>query len=282
MAQIPGYADPTKCSRTRCHNRPGTRGLCHKHYGQYRAQKNTGYVEPEPIRQHIAALAETGLTYSQIGRATGVCGDTVVNIAKKRFSTVQVDTARRLLAMQVPARHELHHIVTAGSRCIESTGTQRRVQALVALGYTQRQILAVLCSIPDSSNWNESRVAMIIGKRCPTTVAGATAREVEYVYERLSGQPPRSPAVKSLRRAKRHGWVSPLAWDAETIDDPAAEPYRPQQTRRGQGCSVPSDFIEIVADHRELGRTDVDIAERLGITYAAFEMRIRRAMKAAS
>ena len=56
-----------------------------------------------------------------------------------------------------------------------------------------------------------------------TTVAPATARAVEDLYDR-AWQGPRRPSTASRRRAVTAGWAPPLAWDDDTIDDPAASP----------------------------------------------------------
>lgn len=95
---------------------------------------------------------------------------------------------------------------------IDVTGTRRRIQALAAIGYPTREIAR---RIGRASNfgtmlWGDGRVHR--------NVAG----QVLAAYEQLSGTP--GPSQRARRAAAAAGWVPPLAWDDETIDDPHAQP----------------------------------------------------------
>lgn len=102
-------------------------------------------------------------------------------------------------------------------RRIDPTGTRRRLQALQASGWSQAAIAraggfssasAVNKVLRDSTSW------VFIG----------TAAKTRLAYDRLSMAP--GPSSVARLYAERQGWPRPLAWDDETIDDPAAKPYR--------------------------------------------------------
>lgn len=107
---------------------------------------------------------------------------------------------------------------------VPAIGTQRRLRALFALGWTSRD-LAPLLGVGDA------RVGYLASDR-QSTVLPDTAARVAAVYERLSmtipTDPPRlSPRhcgvrARQRRLAVRRGWAPPLAWD--NIDDPAERP----------------------------------------------------------
>lgn len=98
---------------------------------------------------------------------------------------------------------------------IDTTGTIRRLRALMALGWRYRDIDLALGHGATRTNYahNLTRQAR---------VHRDTATKVAAVYDRLSMQ--LGPSSRTRALARRYGWVPPLAWDDETIDDPAATP----------------------------------------------------------
>lgn len=106
---------------------------------------------------------------------------------------------------------------------VDGRGTRRRLQALVARG------------------WSMSRLAALLGMRATNLpdvlardrVRASTARAVAELYKRLwATNPPQSTPMQrsSVRRAKAYassrGWVPPLAWDDIDTDEapPAVAP----------------------------------------------------------
>jgi hypothetical protein len=105
---------------------------------------------------------------------------------------------------------------------IDATGTKRRIQSLVALGWTMQEIGQHAGGY--SKNWAH----VILSQQ---TVVTDTARKVDAVFERLSMTVPIGPYRNRTRlRAARNGWVPPLAWD--DIDDPNEQPSNPTDDRR--------------------------------------------------
>lgn len=126
-------------------------------------------------------------------------------------------------------------------RRIDATGTQRRIRALMALGWTSRHI-ADLCG------WTSAEAVTEINKD-RRFVYLATAEKIADAYERLCMTPGPSPQTKA--RAARKGWPPPLAWDDDRIDDPT---YHPIDWRYAS-----DDRAEALADfdHLRMGVTEV-------------------------
>ncbi len=106
------------------------------------------------------------------------------------------------------------------NKTINGSGTRRRVQALQVLGWSSADIAA-------AGGWaSKSTVRVLLrSNRSNAEVWATTAARAYKAYVALSMQPGPRVAVRNHALAK--GWLPPLAWDDETIDDPAAKPYRP-------------------------------------------------------
>lgn len=152
---------------------------------------------------------------------------------------VRRDTAQRILAV-VPDNANL-----AANRAVDGTGTRRRLQALIALGWPQSWLADLL----DRDATNLGR-ALRSGQ-----VTARTAEDVAALYDRLwDTRPPtdtprqRRAVTDTLRRAARHGWLTPLAWD-----DPDHDPEPPAAAASEDGDAI--DEIDEIAIERALGRS---------------------------
>lgn len=107
---------------------------------------------------------------------------------------------------------------------IDSTGSRRRVQALLALGWTYRDI-------NQAAGWSTSHVggnAANVLKH--SRVHLDTADRVRAAYDELSMRLPTGQYVNRQRKlAASKGYLVPLMWDDGRIDDPA---YRPDHLAR--------------------------------------------------
>jgi len=128
-----------------------------------------------------------------------------------------------------------------------SIGTARRIRALVAIGYTQAELGRHI-------GMHESWVSKLTKGERPQ-VNAATVQRVGEVYDRLSMTPGTSESSK--RRARSYGWAPPLAWDEDTIDDPAAKPDAGETKTLG--------FVERYTEMRDLGYNDLQIVGRWNI-----------------
>ena len=105
-----------------------------------------------------------------------------------------------------------------GGRAIPALGYQRRIKALMRLGWSYQDIA-------DAAGWphrNYVRRIVVGQKGKPTRwIERATARTIGEVYERLCMTIPQGPYANRTRLlAERKGYAPPLAWD-DIDHDPA-------------------------------------------------------------
>lgn len=258
-----------RCARDRCDYVAKCRGLCAKHYRTWlrervaRGEFIPGYIDGTEVRAHLAVLTASGLSLKVLGPLTGLHPDRLADITGAKYGTVAADHVRRILTIE-PCTVPHDPRVAAGHR-INSIGTSRRLQALVAIGWTGRELAAML-------GQQETNLTAWVHGKTPWITAG-NARRVIAVYDRLQWTTGGKAAPdRARRRAARNGWVGPLAWDDDTIDDPAATPFdvaADTPYRRGE-------FLAVIEDHRSLGRSDEEIADRLGIHTNSLQQRLRR------
>lgn len=109
---------------------------------------------------------------------------------------------------------------------VPTLGSQRRIQALRALGWS-------LAEIAREGGWVSGHAAFKYALTAET-ITRTSADRIAAVYDRLSMTPATGPCATRVRNhAARSGWPPPLAWDDP--DDPDERPqgwqYRPS-TRR--------------------------------------------------
>ena len=224
------------------------------------------YVPAEPARQHVRALMSAGVGLKRIATLTGVpqgtlwkliYGKTRTGGDRRRTARVRQSTHDELLALR-PTLDNL-----SGRAHVDGTGTRRRLQALVALGWSQAQLAARL-------GMNPSTLSRIIDTDRP--VRAATARAVRDLYRELSDrQPPqdthrqRGAVARARNHAKARGWLVPAWWDDDTIDDPATRPGPDElDVRRDHGTHTRS-LIEDAGWLAGQGLDLDEIATQLGV-----------------
>lgn len=188
-----------------------------KAYGRY-----DKYLDAEPVRAHVRSLMAQGMGWKRQAIAAGVSPSSMWKLLYgKRQPDGSQEPSRRITR----ANAERLLAVTldlAGGAVVDHTGTTRRVQALVALGWSQAKLGQRLGIDPTNMG------PLAHGAR-ETTVA--TAKAVRDLYDELSMQLPpaeshrdKIAASRARNYARAHGWLPPLAWDDELIDDPAHTP----------------------------------------------------------
>jgi hypothetical protein len=134
------------------------------------------------------------------------------------------------------------------SRRIAATGTRRRLQALVAFGYSPTVLGGYL-------GCTKQAVQQVLAQ---VRVNRATAARVAALYEPLSGIPPQfnrdiSPSRRryidrAAASARARGWVPPIAWEDVDIDNPHTVPDR---SGLQQSCrtvrAIRAAILELVA-----------------------------------
>lgn len=132
-------------------------------------------------------------------------------------------------------------------KLVDALGARRRIQALMAMGWSQAQI-------GEHAGLKADRVSHI--QHAPQLLR-RTVDKIVKAYEELSGRvPPRTRAGTYARTyALNRGWVPPLAWD--DIDDPDAVPQMPED----------SGAVDQVAVERRLAgeKLDLNAAERAAV-----------------
>lgn len=204
-----------------------TRRMCAAHYEQHRTRQKAygrwghgSFVDAQPVRDHILALADAGISWKRLHKLSGVPLSSISRIIHGRGGRqrghegpakhVTSSTADRILAVPVPT---VWWTCAADGRCGDQSGTTRRLQALVAIGHTQSALARRLDVVETNAT------ALFFGRR---QVTAGRARQVAALYDQLSMTPGESERAR--RRAERLGWLPPLAWDDDTLDDPTAVP----------------------------------------------------------
>lgn len=177
-------------------------------------------VDATPIRAHVAQLRRAGIGIDQIAKLAGLSASHVRGLiytrgsGKPPYARVRPDTATRLMAITATAANR------ADNAHVPATGTRRRLQALMRLGWTQSALAGELGRWP----------ANVARALTADLVTAGTAHAVAALYDRLwNARPPQyTPAQRAASsRAKAHaahsGWLAPLAWDDIDSDpDPTA------------------------------------------------------------
>ena len=183
------------------------------------------WVDATPARSQVQAYAREGIGYRQIARLAGIHESTINtllygNPRNPPPTRIQATTAAAILAVRaVPEQ-------LSGNTRVDATGTLRRLQALVAAG------------------WSQPRLARHLGMRQPNfstlmlhqdKVSLATVRAVIALYDELWNEPPpercraeKYAATRARNYARKRGWVVAGWWDdtpgPHCIDDPQARP----------------------------------------------------------
>lgn len=102
------------------------------------------FVEAAAVRDHIGQLREAGIGVDQIAKLAGTSTSHIRELAepgqpdKPPVHKVRPDTAKRILSIQATAANR------AARSHLDARGTRRRVQALIATGWTHQQLAAQL------------------------------------------------------------------------------------------------------------------------------------------
>lgn len=98
---------------------------------------------------------------------------------------------------------------------VDASGTRRRLRALAYMGWSSALLAAEL----DTRDTHVRQLQM--AERCSKD----TRERVKVVYDRLWNKvPPGGPRAYTANMARRKGWVGPLSWDDDLIDEYHVEP----------------------------------------------------------
>lgn len=219
--------------------------------------QQTSPMPVERVRERVLALRAAGVSQRALAEAAGCSGTHIREIEQARFATVQRRIALRILAVRIDtvlaARHRPDDRVPA-------VGAVRRVGALLALGHTHETITAA-----GGEGWRSLSVTT-------NATRGWTYLRLHEAacaaYSALSTTP--GTNARARTRALAMGYVPPLCWDDEDLDNPAATPHG---AGHRAGHLDLDEFMWLV----EGGEPPTRAAERCGVSVSAVENAARRA-----
>lgn len=239
-------------------------------YGRRRARLRAyGQIDPlipvETVATHIAWLSTQGVGWERVATLAGVGRTTISQIIypsrNRRGVTPRISAA--VMAI-LPTLDDL-----ADYALTTAAGTQRRLQALMALGWSLTEI--------------QRSTGMTALGRCLTRdlITARAARAVRGFYDTHWDITPRScdlhaQAVieRTRARAVSAGWLPPLAWDDDAIDDPAAAPPAAALRRVNSSHRI---HVDDVGELTEQGATWAELERRIGACRNSIEVALIRA-----
>ena len=228
------------------------------------------FVDAEPVRIHVRNLQACGLGLRRIADLADIDRQrlqALLNGRPERGTAPQSQVRPALAAAIMRVQPTLDSLGSA--TVVGATGTQRRLQALVAAGWPQAHLASGLGMTPG----NFGRML------ASPDVLVRTARAVRDLYDQTWRTDPTQHGVSpgGITRAKRYAaardWAPVGAWDDDTIDDPTATP--------DCGDATPK-FIALSENAFELerqGHTRDQAADRLGVTTSNLQQAISRYRK---
>lgn len=239
---------------------PDCKRVANRHVKQWRVRKHQGYepmVDAKHIRRHVQQLLDQGMSFRGIALTAGYRSRNSLESALSR-KRVMRKVHDRIMAVTVDKD-------TRRFGYVDSTGPRRRLQALMALGWPSR-VLAVRIGAKDHGS------VLDLTAEHNQTIRRATAEAIKAVYDELWDQ--QGPSRISAQRAAKRGWFVPLAWDDDSIDDPAAIPDLGAD--HGRRHALAHDFIDTQHEH---GGNVEAAAVRLGVTWGGLTRALYRARK---
>jgi DNA-binding Xre family transcriptional regulator len=273
--------EPVPCAHTRAKHQHGTRAMyvadhcpctpcrdANRAYENNRMRQNLygrwePFVDAGPARAHVRACMAAGIGTRRICALSGVSRAAVTGLlyGKQRpgkptvpSARIRPDVSAKLLAVPIGTGS------LAPGMCVDATGTHRRLQALIAIGWSRAELGRRIEVTPQN----------FTSLMTTEQVTVRTAAAVRALYDELSMQPRTATDHRirvSINRARNSaaaaGWAPPLAWDDEDIDDPAAKPHL---TDRGPVGDRKQEREELVRTLHRQQYNDQQIADRTGMS----------------
>ncbi len=246
---------------------------CVRRYNDWQNNRNRAvaegtwqpFIDATPVREHLLKLYAAGLTPYRVSILTGIDWNTV------RLYTQAAPTQRRGMIRQTTPEFMAKILAVQPEPVmpgrVDPTGTRRRIQALVAIGWPMKELGPHLGVKPDHVRRLMTRTQQVYG---------TTAQAAIDTYSQLQRSRPRRHGVseigfaRALRYSRQRRWAPPKYWDQHPgcIDDPHFEPMH-RLTRR-----------EIIAQDAHwimttVGLNKADTAARLGVDKSYIEHAFR-------
>lgn len=240
-------------------------------YGRY----DTGLVDATPVREHVLKLAEVGIGYKRLAELAGIGITAARSVLWGRQEPgprygeipkrIKRETAEKILAVQ-PTLENL-----AGGMPVPARPTVRRIEALIAFGYSQNRIANLM-------GWHSGNLAALrhryglavaAGDHTLAKVNAATHRLIADIYEQHCLVPPpatdkyaRISVNRSRRLGREKGWPLPMDWAAVDDDFDTDDPPTRSTTDPWLAQTDPDDVDEIAVQRAVEGhRTSLTPAE---------------------
>lgn len=241
--------------------------------GKQRAYGREAYVSADRARAHVTALRDAGMGLKTVARVSGVPHGALAKLiygdrarGMEPSKRIRPSTEARILAVAATLDN------LGQTACVDSTGTHRRLQALVTLGWSQSQ-LARRIGMDATNLWGVLRRPVVHAE---------TARKVRSLYDELWKIPPpesnqreRIAASRARNYAATRGWKPPLWWDEDEIDRPVIESVvhdlsadvddiAIERAMRGEDVDLTkTERLEAVRRLLAVGVTKTEVARRL-------------------
>jgi len=198
------------------------RGMCKSCYERWRVRQHaygrfeSQYVDASKARTHITQLREVGVSWRQMELLTGVNRKQLTTIYRGADISSH-RTVTRILSTPIPAGK---HVAAADYDRVPSIGATRRLQAMVANGWTQTYIAQRL-------GMTVHNLGVVVHGH-QAAVSAQRDRDIRALFNELEVR--KGPSTRARNLGVKHGWALPLEWDEEAIDDPAGEPIPSRRT----------------------------------------------------
>lgn len=210
-------------------------------YGRYHL------VDAEPARQHALHLMAQGMGSKRIATAAGLHNSVISVLLWGKHLDKPDHPEHRPPRKQIRKEHAEALLAVeldlADAAFVPALGIARRIRALHAAGWPLSDIarrLGILQSnltplhtdprpVRRRRKDDRTGVQAINRNGAKWTVTKATADAVAKLYDELVDLDAAEHVTtighsRALNSSKRRGWHPPAAWDAESIDNPHAEP----------------------------------------------------------
>lgn len=194
-----------KYVRPRAANRVRASTVSPQKVYRYRQARGTlARGDAAAVREHVAGLVSLGLTPEAVARAARVSPTVVGALLRGHRDRLDFRTAAAL--------SKVTHLPHPNQAVCLTVGAARRAYALATMGWPLTWVAGQVGLTPGNLS------SMLRHPRMSYRYWVA----VRDLYERhahLEG-----PSEIARQRARKNGWAPPLAWDDDTIDDPATQP----------------------------------------------------------
>lgn len=214
----------------------------------------TRTVDAGPTAERLRALADAGWSIGAIADAAGLSRTALHGIYRGDQNRVARTTETAVLAVK------MRDLIARSNRrnFVPKVGTQRRIQALLAIGWTHQDLRE-----------RSGLITAVLVSQGGKWVSRGNHDRIVALYEELWDVP--GPSDITRRRSARLGYVPPQTWGDDEIDDPLAKPHLLPDKKIRSGD-------ELVAEARLLADQPLDVAaRRIGVSPSALEAALIRA-----